>query len=150
MSLTFSPWIYRAYIHAAFVSTQTPSIEQISDDADSCCLSPRRTRAVGNQETASTVGGADRTKQEHLRSIRGIIQEEIEPQFEDRLGRQQARRLCLPLIGISSRGGKLHPRGRKGSIYTPALSVGFTCLVDIRLFVICTKHAISTTWIGLS
>lgn len=49
---------------------------------------------VGNQETASTVGGADRTKQEHLRSIRGIIQEEIEPQFEDRLGRQQARRLC--------------------------------------------------------
>jgi hypothetical protein len=104
---------------------------------------------VGNQETASTAGGADHTKEEHLRSTGGIVQEEIEPQFENRLGGQQARELCFPLIGISSTGGKLHPRGRKGSIYTPALSAGITCLVDIRLFVICTKNAISTTCIGL-
>jgi hypothetical protein len=41
---------------------------------------------VDNQETASTVGGADRTQEKHLRSTGGIIQEHIEPQFENRLG----------------------------------------------------------------
>lgn len=48
-------------------------------------LSVEHTR-VDNQETASTVGGADRTQEKHLRSTGGIIQEHIEPQFENRLG----------------------------------------------------------------
>ena len=42
-------------------------------------------------------------------------------------------------------GGKLNLAGGIGSIYTPALSAGDTCLVDIRLLVICTNCAISTT-----
>jgi len=101
---------------------------------------------LGNQEVALTVCGWDRVQGEHLRSDpRHHLRKRLKPPPGIGVVNNKHGRLVLVSHWYFDQGGKLSFAGGTGSIYTQTLGAGDTCLVDIRLFVICTNCAISTT-----